>query len=168
LPAHDQKDTRWIDPHSPLLEYNAQMRRRMVIALAVLTISLTGGSCEFRAASNNPIPGDPPPEGGAIDQKTGLLVDVRVGGSDSGAGTAAIQSPMIATALATSVLSAPSRTPAPSVDSAMPVSRSEQILGVSTVQAASAPIANPIPEPSGIWLFGLGSICLAWRFRNPR
>jgi len=143
------------------------MRRRMVIALAFLTISLTGGSCEFRAVSNNPIPSDPKREDGTPEQRTGLFVGVQVGDSDSGAGTATIQTETIATALEASVLSAPSPTSTPSVDLAMPVSRSEQVLALSTVQADSAPIANPIPEPSGIWLFGLGSACLAWRFRSP-
>jgi hypothetical protein len=140
----------------------------MVIALAFLTISLTGGSCEFRAVSNNSIPSDPKREDGTTQQRTGLLVDVRTGESGSGTAVTATQSTMIATALQASVLSAPSRTSVSSVDSAMPLSRSEQILAVSSVQADSAPIANPIPEPSGIWLFGLGSVCLAWRFRSPR
>ena len=141
----------------------------MVIALAFLTISLTGGSCEFRAVSNNPIPSDPKREDGTPEQRTGLLVDVQVGDdSGSGTSTAAVQSATIATALQVSVLSVPSDTPAPAADSAMPALQSDQVLGLATVQADSAPIANPIPEPSGIWLFGLGSVCLAWRFRSTR
>ena len=145
------------------------MRRRMVIALAFLTISLTGGSCEFRAVSNNPIPSDPKREEGTTEQRTGLVVGVQTGNdSGSGTSTAAIQSATIATALQASVLSVPSDTPTPAADSAMPDLQSDQVLGVSTVQADSAPIAMPIPEPGGILLFGLGSACLAWRFRRPR
>ena len=140
----------------------------MVIALAFLTISLPGGSCEFRAVSNNPIPSDPKREDGTTQQRTGLLIDARVGDSSSGTAAAATQSTTIATALEASVLSAPSQTSTPSFDSAMPLSRSEQILALSSVQAEAAPIAKPIPEPGGIWLFGLGSVCLAWRFRRPR
>ena len=140
----------------------------MVIALAFLTISLTGGSCEFRAVSNNSIPSDPKREDGTTEQRTGLVVDVRVGDSGSGTAVAATQSTTIANALKASVLSAPSQKSTPSFDSTTPLSRSEQILAVSSVQAEAAPMANPIPEPGGIWLFGLGSVCLAWRFRSPR
>jgi hypothetical protein len=149
----------------------------MVIALAFLTVSLTGGSCEFRAVSNNPIPSDPPAEGETRERNTGLLIGVQSGGADSTTAAAAIQSETIATALSASVLSIPSDTTPPSTtrsttDSSMPISRPEQVVELSalepTVEANSSRISRPIPEPGGIWLFGLGAVFLSWHLRHPR
>jgi hypothetical protein len=145
----------------------------MVIALVFLTVSLTGGSCEFRTVSNNPIPSDPPPEGETRDRNTGLLIGVQSGGADSTTAAAAIQSETIATALSASVLSIPSDTTPPSkTDSSMPISRPEQVVEFSalepTVEANSSRISRPIPEPGGIWLFGLGAVFLSWHLRHPR
>ena len=145
----------------------------MVIALAFLTVSLTGGSCEFRAVSNNPIPSDPPAEGETRERNTGLLIGVQSGGADSTTAAAAIQSETIATALSASVLSIPSDTTPPSkTDSSMPISRPEQVVEFSalepTVEANSSRISRPIPEPGGIWLFGLGVVFLSWHLRHPR
>lgn len=150
------------------------MRRPMVIALAFLTVSLTGGSCEFRAVSNNSVPRDPPLEGEPDEQQTGLLIGVNVGDSDPLTGVPTIQSSTIETALTASVLSVPSQTPNDSADSSPwadlseSASRPERALAVSAVEAPSSRISKPIPEPAGIWLFGLGSGFLAWRFRRPR
>ncbi len=145
----------------------------MVIALAFLTVSLTGGSCEFRAVSNNPIPSDPPADGETRKRNTGLLIGVQSGGADSTTAAAAIQSETIATALSASVLSIPSDTTPPSkTDSSMPISRPEQVVEFSalepTVEANSSRISRPIPEPGGIWLFGLGAVFLSWHLRHPR
>ena len=144
----------------------------MVIALAFLTVSLTGGSCEFRAVSNNPIPSEPPPEGETRERNTGLLIGVQSGGSDSTTAIAAIQSETIATALTASVLSIPSDATHPSADSSMSISRPEQVVEFSAIEpglkADSSGISRPIPEPSGIWLFGLGAVFLAWHLRHPR
>lgn len=144
----------------------------MVIALAFLTVSLTGGSCEFRAVSNNPIPSDPPPEGETRERNTGLVIGVQSGGSDSTTAVAAIQSETIATALTASVLSIPSDTTHPSADTSMPISRPEQVVEFSAiepaVEASSSGISRPIPEPGGIWLFGMGAVFLAWHLRHPR
>jgi hypothetical protein len=140
----------------------------MVIALAFLTVSLTGGSCEFRAVSNNPIPSESPPEGETRERSTGLLIGVQSGGSDAAAGVATIQSGTIATALTASVLSVPSDTPSPSEDALMQISRPEQVVELSAVEADSSRISKPIPEPGGVWLFGLGSVFLAWHLRPSR
>lgn len=146
----------------------------MVIALAFLTVSLTGGSCEFRAVSNNPVPENPPIDGEPDEQQTGLLIGVNVGDSDLLVGGSTIQSATIEAALTASVLSVPSQTPNTSADSSPwadlseSMSSPERVLEVSAVEAPSSRIEKPVPEPAGFWLFGLGSGFLAWRFRRPR
>lgn len=141
------------------------MRRRFVIALAFLSVALTGGTCEFRAVSNNPIP-DEPPEGESNNPETGLLILVNAGASNAITDTATIDASIIQTALATSVLSIPSRTPTASADSSMPELGSEQVLEISTVQANPSRSAHAIPEPGGFYLYGLGTIVLSWRLRR--
>jgi len=146
----------------------------MVIALAFLTVSLTGGSCEFRAVSNNSIPRDPPIDGEPGEQQTGLLIGVNVGESDFLTGDPTSQSATIEAALTASVLSVPSQTPNASADSSPwadlseSTSRPERVLEVSAVEAPSSRIEKPIPEPAGLWLFGVGAGFLAWRFGGPR
>lgn len=146
----------------------------MVIALAFLTVSLTGGSCEFRAVSNNPVPENPPSEGEPDEQQTGLLIGVNVGDPDWFADGSTIQAATIEAALTASVLSVPSQSPntsansSPWTDLSESMSRPERVLEVSAVEAPTARIEKPIPEPAGFWLFGLGSGFLAWRFRRPR
>lgn len=143
------------------------MRRNFVIALAFLTIALTGGTCEFRATSNNAIASDPR-SGDSGEQRTGLVVVVSTGGSDADGGDATIEPAVIETVLATSVLSLPSRTSAASDDSSMPASLPGQVPLRSAIQANSSPVANPIPEPNGFWLFAAGSIALSWYLRGMR
>lgn len=156
-----------IEPHRPLLEYNAWVRRRLVIALAFLAVALMGGTCEFRAVSHNPI-SEKPPEGESNEQETGLLVVVRTAGSDAITDDATLEPAIIETALAVSVLSSPSQSPTASADSAMPGLQPRPFLALSTVPTTSQQLANPIPEPGGFWLYGLGSILLSWRLRRPR
>lgn len=143
------------------------MRRNFVIALAFLTIALTGGTCEFRATSNNSIASDPR-SGDSGEQRTGLVVVVSAGGSDAGGGDATIEPAVIETVLATSVLSLPSRTPVASDDLSTLGSLPGQVPLRSASQASSSPAANPIPEPNGFWLFAAGSIALSWRLRGLR
>lgn len=143
------------------------MRRTFVITLALLTVALTGGTCEFRASSHNPIQAKPP-EGESNERDPGLLLLIDTGGFDASGGGAAIESAIIKTALAASVLSVPSRTPTPSADSPMPRLRTGQALEPPVIRTNSSRIANPIPEPSGFWLYGIGSVFLAWRLRGAR
>ncbi len=143
------------------------MRRTFVITLALLTVALTGGTCEFRASSHNPIHADPP-EAESDERGTGLLLLIDTSGFDASRSGATIESAIIETALAASVLSVPSRTPTPSADSPMPRLRTGQALEPPVIRTNSSRIANPIPEPSGFWLYGIGSAFLAWRLRGAR
>jgi len=142
--------------------YNRPVQHRtFVIALAFLSISLTGGSCEFRAVSNNSIPSEGS-ENGSSDPDTGLVVVVRNGESSAIDQTARLDRTTIAPALAASVLSVPA--PAPpataTLDLSMPDSRLGQTRALSTVQLDSPRGVNAIPEPGGFWLYGLGCLFL--------
>ena len=148
-------------------------RSTFVISLAFLTVSLTGGSCEFRAVSNNSIPQDPPPEGETGEQRTGLLIGVSAGSSSAIAATSATTNrSTIRTALAASVLSAPLPTPTPSTPStetpSMPHPRIGRVYELAAAEPTVLRAANPIPEPGGFWLYGLGSILLAGTLRHTR
>ena len=133
--AHPNEPS-WIDPASHLLEYNRPVRRRFVIALAFLSVALTGGTCEFRAVSNNPIP-DEPPEGESNNPDTGLLILVNAGSSNSITDTATIDASIIQTALATSVLSVPSHY---LIDAPFGL-----LLAVGVIYFANRVCAEPVP-----------------------
>ncbi len=149
------------------------MRRTLVLALALLSIALMGGSCEFRASSGTAHPSDPPEiEPPARD--SGFLLVIRSGETSSPPNDSTSGSTLIGTALAVSVLSSPSRLPSPdgpagaSPDSAIHTVDSVRELGRLSAATESPSIETPIPEPNAILLFGLGTLFLVAQIRRRR
>ena len=56
------------------------MRTYLLALYAPLLLALTGGNCEFRASSQQPVHSNPP-EGEPTEPNSGLLIDIRVGES---------------------------------------------------------------------------------------
>ncbi len=147
--------------------YDARMRRRLVIALALLSVALTGGTCEFRASSNHPVQRDPP-ESESSEPDSGLLVVVQASKSHPPTADSPLRASIVGAALATSVLSMPSLVSTHPVDAATPSPRPPAVLAVSAVGAEAPAIANAVPEPGAVWLYAAGSIFLAWGLRPSR
>lgn len=143
------------------------MRHRIVIALALLSIALTGAKCEFRAASNNSIQRDPQ-QGESTEQKSGLLIVARAAESRELTAQSPSRASIVSVALAASVLSKPSFEPTPTIAASTLVPRPQAVPPVSVLGAPGASIANAVPEPGAVWLYAAGSIFLAWRLRPSR
>jgi hypothetical protein len=145
------------------MPYNPIVRRRpFVIALALLSVSLTGGTCEFRAVSNNSIPSEQP-EGEPREPETGLIIVARTGALTTSTNESpTLDQATIEAALSTSVLSGPPLDLTASAESSKQDPLADQKLALSAVEPLASRAVNAIPEPGGFWLYGLGSLLLVW------
>jgi hypothetical protein len=142
-------------PYTPLVR-----RRPFVLALALLSVSLTGGTCEFRAVSNNSIPSDPG-DNEPGEPETGLVLVARTGALTATAEeNPTLDQATIESALATSVLSIPTFDTTTSPESSTQDPLPNQPLALVAVEPNAVRAVNAIPEPGGFWLYGLGWILL--------
>lgn len=157
------------------MAYHPPMRRTLVLALALLSIALMGGSCEFRASSGTAHPSNPP-ETEPSAQDSGFLLVIRSGETISPSTDTTSGSGLISEALAVSVLSSPSPSQplAPegsagaSPDSEIPIADFDGDLAGPSAATEVASIEAPIPEPHAILLFGLGTLFLVSHIRRRR
>ena len=155
------------------MAYHPPKRRTLVLALALLSIALMGGSCEFRASSGT---ASNPPETEPSAQDSGFLLVIRSGETISPSTDTTSGSGLISEALAVSVLSSPSPSQplAPegsagaSPDSEIPIADFDGDLAGPSVATEVASIEAPIPEPHAILLFGLGTLSLVVHIRRRR
>jgi len=151
------------------------VNRRLAIAIALLSLTITGATCEFRAASNTPIRGDTPEEGEKSRTDTGLLVNVSSGRSRTLTTASIDGSETVEAALITSVLSLtpvepiavdePSLVRDPVVAERVPEPVVLEIAVVPMNDPETRPMASAVPEPAAAVLFAAGSLVLLRRFR---
>lgn len=136
------------------------MRRRFVLAIALLSTCLTAGTCEFRAASNTPIQRPPSGENPSpTPTQEGLVVVVSVGdpGDSSSTTAAATQIAMAASVLSSDGFDPEPATPATTFD---PRFEDGSIPGEFVEQDGPS---NPVPEPTALTLFGAAMALVGWR-----
>jgi len=138
------------------------MRRRFVLAIALLSTCLTAGTCEFRAASNTPARPPPGENPSPTPTREGLVVVVNVGDPGGSSTTAAAAQ----VAMTTSVLSSGGFEPEAAPDAPSFDPRFGDVASVAQVAEEDSP-SNPVPEPSALFLFGAAMMLVASRiFRD--